>query len=205
MRILVTGGTGFVLSNVARRLLEAWPEARTVVLDSAAAGPLVVGYFEAFGERIRFVHGDVRDRDLLQSVSREGPFSHVVHGAAVTHDPQAELRDPVRYIDVNLNGTVSILEWLRTQPRPHRYVHVSTGGVYGSPTSLSPADLQPETGPFDPPELYAVSKYAAELVVRRSARSSVCPCAGSGSPTCSGPWSARRVPAAPLPCRSPIA
>jgi nucleoside-diphosphate-sugar epimerase len=167
MRIFVTGGTGFVLSNVVRHLLRTQRDAHAVVLDSAAPSAIVESFFERFADRLQFVQGDVRDQALLRFLSGQGGFSHVVHGATVTHDAQAERRDPVRYIDVNLNGTVSVLEWQRAQPGLERLIHVSTGGVYGDPTSLSPVDIQPESGPFDPPELYAVSKYAAELVARR--------------------------------------
>ena len=167
MKILVTGGTGCVLSNVARHLLQRRTDARVVILDSAAPSALSTSYFEAFSDHVEMVQGDIRDKALLRSLAQAEAFSHVIHGAAVTHDAQAERHDPVRFIDINLNGTVSLLEWLRVQPRIERYIHVSTGGVYGNPTPFSPVDIQPETGPFDPPELYAVCKYAAELVARR--------------------------------------
>lgn len=167
--VLVTGGTGFVLSNLVRRLLDAWPEAEIAVLDLAAGNAMARRFFGEPGPRLHLVAGDVRDAALLRGIAERIAVTHVVHGATVTHDPETERRDPARYVGVNLDGTVAVLEWLRTQTGLVRLIHVSTGAVYGSPQPGTPADLQPEAGPFDPPELYAVSKYAAELVVRRYA------------------------------------
>jgi nucleoside-diphosphate-sugar epimerase len=167
--ILVTGGTGFVLSNMVAALLATWPDTQIAVLDLAVGDLLAREFFGAAGERVRTYEGDVRDPETLRSIGRDLALSHVVHGAAVTHDVERERTDPTCYIDVNLGGTVKLLEWLRTLRGLRRFVYIGTGGVYGSPQPGSPTALQPEAGPFDPPELYAVSKYAAELVVRRYA------------------------------------
>jgi nucleoside-diphosphate-sugar epimerase len=167
MSILITGGTGFVLGNLVKHLLQARPDTRVVVLDISVDADLARSNFGGADGQLRLVEGDVCDQALLGSLSRDERVTHVVHGATVTHDGETERGDPTRYIRVNLDGTLAILEWLRTLPDLERYIHVSTGGVYGDPSALSPRDMQPETGPFDPPELYAVSKYAAELVVRR--------------------------------------
>jgi dTDP-glucose 4,6-dehydratase len=167
--VLVTGGTGFVLSNLVRQLIDAWPEAEIAVLDLDASNPMAQRFFGEPGHRLHLVSGDVRDTALLRDIGQRIAITHVVHGATVTHDSETEKRDPARYINVNLDGTVAVLEWLRTQAPRARMIHVSTGAVYGSPQTSSPTELQPEVGPFDPPELYAVSKYAAELVVRRYA------------------------------------
>ena len=167
MTVLVTGGGGFVLGNLVRHLLRTRPDLRVVVLDISFDAVLARFLRETASGRLRLVEGDVRDGSLLRSLSRDERITHVVHGAAVTHDDESERRDPTRYIEINFNGTLAILEWLRTLPGLTRYIHVSTGGVYGAPTLHSPHEIQPESGPFDPPELYAVSKYAAELVARR--------------------------------------
>jgi nucleoside-diphosphate-sugar epimerase len=167
--VLVTGGTGFVLSNLVRRLLDAWPEAEIAVLDLDAGNAMARRFFGEPGLRLHLVAGDVRDAALLRGIAERIAITHVVHGATVTHHPEIERHDPVRYIGVNLEGTVAVLEWLRTQTGLVRLIHISTGAVYGSPQPGTPFDLQSEAGPFDPPELYAVSKYAAELVVRRYA------------------------------------
>jgi dTDP-glucose 4,6-dehydratase len=167
--ILVTGGTGFVLSNLVRSLLTAWPDAEIAVLDVTTKDALAREFFGAAGDRLRLFEGDIRDAKVLRSISQDISVTYVVHGATVTHDAETERTDPTRYVDVNLGGTVALLEWLRTLTSLRRFVYVSTGGVYGNPQPASPLDIQSEIGPFDPPELYAVSKYAAELVVRRYA------------------------------------
>jgi nucleoside-diphosphate-sugar epimerase len=167
--ILVTGGMGFILSNLVSSLLSACPDAEIAVLDLAVKDRLAREFFGAAGSRLQLFEGDVRDPEILRSISKGISVSHVVHGATVTHDAETERTDPTRYINVNLGGTVALLEWLRTLTGLRRFVYVSTGGVYGGPQPGSPMDIQSEIGPFDPPELYAVSKYAAELVVRRYA------------------------------------
>jgi nucleoside-diphosphate-sugar epimerase len=165
MKVLITGGTGFVLSNVAHRIGDALPDAELILLDHAADSRMV----DLAGGRERLVRGDVRDEELLHSLSRGKPVTHVIHGAAISHSPSVERSDPDRFIDVNFNGTVLVLKWLRTLDSLRRFIFVSTGGVYGTASNLSPESIQPESGPFDPPELYAATKYAAELMVRRYA------------------------------------
>jgi len=87
-------------------------------------------------------------------------------GRPFTHHAETERNNPRRYLDINLGGTVALLEW-RRRSAPGAFHLRQYRGVYGDPGDFSPKNSQPETGPFDPPELYAVSKYAAELVVRR--------------------------------------
>jgi dTDP-glucose 4,6-dehydratase len=167
MTVLVTGGTGFVLSNFVKHLLDTELEATIVVLDIAPFKGVVAQFLDVQGDRLIAVQGDVRDRAVLDRISSEHRITHVVHAAALTHLPEWECARPTRYVDVNVIGTVNMLEWARTVDSLKRFMYVSSGGVYGSPTKWSPEDVQPETGPFDPPELYAVTKYTAELIVRR--------------------------------------
>ena len=155
------------MGNLVSHLVHARPGVRIIVLDISVDAALLRKFVGDSNGQLQFVEGDVRSLALLKSISRKERITHVVHGATVTHDRELERTDPGRFIDVNLGGTLTILEWMRTLGDLERCIHVSTGGVYGNPTALSPVEFQPETGPFDPPELYAVSKYAAELVARR--------------------------------------
>jgi UDP-glucose 4-epimerase len=83
--------------------------------------------------------------------------------------PEWERERPRAYVDVNVGGTATVLEWARTLPELRRFLYVSTGGVYGEQTVASSDAPQSEDGPLAPPELYPITKYASELIVRRYA------------------------------------
>ena len=85
----------------------------------------------------------------------------------VAHVPEWEISSPRAYVDTNVLGTTNVLEWARTLGRLERFVYISTGGVYGEESPASSVTPQSEDGPLAPPELYAISKYASELLVRR--------------------------------------
>lgn len=167
MNILVTGGTGFVMSNTVKQVLESNPEATAVLLDLGPMDGPATGFLDSVRDRVTAVRGDVRDRDVLVRVSREHAVTHVIHAATVTHFPQWEREKPAGYIDVNVMGTVNVLEWARGLDGLRQFLYVSSGGVYGDPAPDSPEGPQPETGPFNPPELYAIAKLTSEQVVRR--------------------------------------
>ena len=167
MHVLVTGGNGLVGSNVVRRLLVERPDARASVLDLAPPDALGRAHLEPVAGRVAFVRGDLRDPAGLSAVEEPETVTQIVHAGAIAHVPAWELEDPEGLFAVNLGGTLAVLRWARTLPRLRRLVHVSTGGVYGEPGRWSPEAPQGEEGPFDPPELYAISKFAAERTVRR--------------------------------------
>ena len=104
---------------------------------------------------------------VLENISSQWSITHVVHAAMVAHFPAWERTTPAKFIDVNVMGTVNVLEWARQLDGLRRFLYVSSGGVYGDPTPESPTGPQPEEGPFSPPELYAISKLTAEQIVRR--------------------------------------
>ena len=165
---LVTGGAGFVGSNLVRSLLERDQHARVIVVDRAV-DDLAESLFEPYGQRVQIRIGDITDPDVLLTAAGSADVTHLVHCAMVAHVPRWELADPAQFVHVNIVGTTNMLEWARQQPTLQRFLYVSSGGVYGDPTTLSPAGPQPEGGPFNPPELYAISKYASELICRRYA------------------------------------
>jgi nucleoside-diphosphate-sugar epimerase len=72
-------------------------------------------------------------------------------------------------VDVNVTGTVNAIEWARRLPQVRRIVHVSTGAVYGEPPAEQSSEPQPEDGPFNPTEMYGLSKLAGEQFARRYA------------------------------------
>ena len=167
MRVLVTGGTGFVMSNVVRALLSKEAGAHAVVLDLSGRDDAAAEFLAPFARRIEWVDGDVRDESVLERAFSGGEITHVVHGATLTHFEGWEREDPGRFMDVNVMGTIGLLERARRAAGLVRFVYVSSGAVYGEPVAGTPAGPQPETGPFDLPEMYAISKFAAEMVSRR--------------------------------------
>ncbi len=160
--VVVTGGNGFVMSATVRLLLQASETTRVTVFDRWQPQALVSERLAEFGDRVRFLQVDVAEAASLPEVDA----THVVHGATVVWSPELEAANARSYVDVNVGGTVNMLEWaLRRDIR--RFVHVSSGDSYGRQTRWSPIESQDEDGPFDPPELYAISKYASEQIVRR--------------------------------------
>jgi nucleoside-diphosphate-sugar epimerase len=165
--VLITGGCGFVLSNLARHLLDHDPGTWITILDRSGPDQAIERFFASNRNRLEIITGDIGDKNHLDSIAFRAPISHIVHGAAITHDAEREKRDPMAYVDTNLTGTIKLLNFASSLPALRCFLHVSTGGVYGRPGPQSPEGPQPETGPFDPPEFYAITKYAAELAARR--------------------------------------
>lgn len=165
----MTGGCGFVGSNIVRSWLRADGRRTAVALDISAPDAAAAEWFADVAERLELVQADLRDPLALAGVSSPETITHVVHAAMIAHVPEWERSDPRRFLDVNIGGTVNVLEWARELHGLERFVYISTGGVYGDPTPASPAGPQPEDGPFNPPELYPISKLACEGIARRYA------------------------------------
>lgn len=163
----VTGGTGFLMSNLVRQLLADDPAAQAVMLDLGDFDDLAGQFLDGYADRVTHVQGDVRDRAILDRVAASHAVTHVVHAAAVTIATAWEIERPTWYIDVNIMGTVNVVDWARRLPGLARFLYVSSGAVYGFPTAQSPHDPQPETGPFNPAELYSITKFSAEHICRR--------------------------------------
>jgi UDP-glucose 4-epimerase len=176
MTLLVTGATGFVMSVLARHWLEADSNESVVVLDSAAPDATAQRYFAAFADRLKVVVADVTNADAWRASLDAGNITHVVHGATVTpvsrgtvaeakHEPEAG--NPSRIIEVNVMGTVAVLDWARTQPQLQRFIYVSSGAVYKNHGPDRPGEPLPEDGYVMPRRLYGVSKMASELITER--------------------------------------
>jgi dTDP-glucose 4,6-dehydratase len=163
MKILVTGGAGFIGSNFVRRTLEdAYPGlegAEVVVLDALTySGNLANLASVADSPRYSFVHGDIRDAALLDSLLPTVDL--VVHFAAESHVDRS-VRDASIFVETNVLGTQRLLDAaLRTGLK--KFVHVSTDEVYGSIAEGS----WTETWPLEPNSPYSASKAGSDLLVR---------------------------------------
>jgi len=154
MTVLITGGTGFVGLNVARALLER--DADVVLLGHA---PLPDAAAAALGGRATAVVGDVRRADDLARVLAERRPSRIVHAAALTPGPGRERPDGRATVEVNVLGTLNLLEAARERGI-ERLVLVSSGAVYGQSGSERPR--LDEATPPAPLGLYGISKLAGE-------------------------------------------
>lgn len=167
-RTLVTGGAGFIGANFVHRCAHRQHE-RVVVFDALtyAGNRGSLAELEA-RDALRFVHGDVCDRDRVESLLREEAIDTVVHFAAESHVDRS-IHGPEAFVRTNIHGTWTLLEaaravWLAGDGRPHRFHHVSTDEVYGS---LGPDDPAfHETTPYRPNSPYAASKAASDHLVR---------------------------------------
>ena len=160
MRLLVTGGAGFIGSAFIRLALREDWATRPVNLDKLTyAGNLEnIASVEA-DPRYRFVHGDILDAPLLGSLFEEEKFDAVVHFAAESHVDRSIL-GPAAFVETNVRGTFQLLEAARSA-RTARFLLVSTDEVYGS--IPEPHDAA-ETDPLNPSSPYSASKAGADLL-----------------------------------------
>ncbi len=167
MRILVTGGAGFIGSAVVRQAIAAGHEAINLdALTYAACLDNVAPVAQS--PRYRFVHGDIRDRALLDRVFAEHAPDAVMHLAAESHVDRS-IDGPATFVETNVMGTFHLLEaaradWQRRgRPAGFRFHHVSTDEVFGS---LGPTGAFTEQSPYDPRSPYSASKAGSDHLVR---------------------------------------
>ena len=176
MTLLVTGGTGFVMSVVTRTWLDMNPGARAVILDRADLDAAAQKYLAPVSGRLTAVKADVLDHGTWEPSLEGLGITAVVHGATITpisrgsaaearREPEAE--DPARIIDVNLMGTVRVLDWARKQQGLKRFVYVSSGSVYRHHGPDWSGEPLPEDGYVAPLRLYGISKFASEMIANR--------------------------------------
>jgi dTDP-glucose 4,6-dehydratase len=161
VKILVTGGCGFIGSNFVRYLLRQTDDDQVVNLDALtyAGNPANLADLEG-DPRYSFVQGDICDRSLVEGVMASG-IDAVVHMAAESHVDRSIL-EASAFVRTNVMGTQVLLDAAR-EAQVQRFVHVSTDEVYGS---LGPQGLFTEESPLAPNSPYAASKAAADLLVR---------------------------------------
>jgi dTDP-glucose 4,6-dehydratase len=162
MKLLVTGGCGFIGSNFIRFVLRNHPDWKIVNLDKLTyAGNLKNLEGIEANARYKFVRGDIADRALVDKLFSEEKFNVVVNFAAESHVDRSIL-DPSPFIETNIKGTQILLEAARKYP-VERFVQVSTDEVYGS---LGETGFFTEESPLRPNSPYAASKAAADLLCR---------------------------------------
>lgn len=159
MKILVTGGAGFIGSNFIRHVLQAHKDYRVINLDKLTyAGNLANLADVAENPNYQFIKADICDASLVEPAMRG--CNAVVHFAAESHVDRS-IYEPAPVVDTNVKGTFTLLETARSL-RLERFVHISTDEVYGDLAADSFADEDSALRPSSP---YSASKAAADLLV----------------------------------------
>ncbi len=158
MKVLVTGGAGFIGSNFVHHILRNYPDDEVVVLDKLTYAGNLRNLTQALRDRrCRFVRMDVCDPAVAEAVSG---CDAVIHFAAESHVDRS-IEDAAPFVRTNVEGTWRMVDACR-RARVSRFVHVSTDEVYGS---LGAGGKFSESSPLAPTSPYAASKAASDLMV----------------------------------------
>jgi len=164
MRVLVTGGAGFIGANFVHQTVAERPDAAVTVLDKLTYAGNAASLAD-LGDAVTLVVGDIADRDVVDPLVADSDL--VVHFAAESHNDNS-LRDPSPFVMTNLVGTFTLLEAVRKHGV--RYHHISTDEVYGDLELDDPAKFTAST-PYNPSSPYSATKAGSDLLVRAWVRS----------------------------------
>jgi dTDP-glucose 4,6-dehydratase len=153
--VLVTGGAGFISSNVIRHLLDATGY-DVVSLDALTYAGNLENLADVIShERLAFVHGDIRNADLVAEIASE--VDVIVNAAAESHVEKSILEGASEFVTTNVEGTQVLLDAVRVAP-VERFVLISSSEVYGTAES----DPMDEEHPLNPRSPYAATKAGAD-------------------------------------------
>jgi dTDP-glucose 4,6-dehydratase len=164
LRVLVTGGAGFIGANFVRRTLTTRPEVKIIVLDSLTYAGRLANLAGLEG-KYEFVQGDIRNADVVESLVAR--VDAVVNFAAESHNDNS-LLSPKPFIETNVLGTYELIQaCVRHDVRFH---HISTDEVFGDLPLEGTEKFTRET-PYNPSSPYSSSKASSDLLVRAWTRS----------------------------------
>lgn len=163
MQLFVTGATGLVgaaLVEAASAL--GWT---VVAFDRSPPPPALARAWNRGPGRIISEQGDIRDARDLGRAFQHGRVDYVVHAATITSAAAREALDPYSIVDVNLLGTIRVLEASK-RADVERFIYVSSNAAYGA-SALTVSLLDEESTVCDPSSLYGITKFAAERTTLR--------------------------------------
>ena len=164
MKVLVTGGAGFIGSNFVTRSLATRSDVEITVLDALTyAGD--IRNLAGVKSKIDFIHGDIRDADLVGSLVSKADL--VVHFAAESHNDNS-LENPQIFLETNVMGTLNLVQ--SATKFGTRFHHISTDEVFGD-LPLESLEKFTKDSPYNPSSPYSASKAASDHLVRAWVRS----------------------------------
>jgi dTDP-glucose 4,6-dehydratase len=162
MRLLITGGCGFIGSNFVRLILSSrsgWTVHNVDALTYAGNPATLADFVKPFADRYVFHHANIADSAAMERIFAEGNFDAVVNFAAESHVDRS-ISGPMAFIQTNVVGTAVLLDAARRH-KVERFLQISTDEVYGS---LGPTGRFTEASPLQPSSPYSASKTSADLL-----------------------------------------
>lgn len=162
MKILITGGAGFIGSNFVRHMVKKYPNYSFINLDALTyAGNLENLTEIENASNYHFVKGDITDRELVYSLFEKNGIDAVINFAAESHVDRS-ITDPDNFVKTNIQGTQVLLDAAKKY-KVQKYIQISTDEVYGT---LGETGYFTEETPLAPNSPYSASKAGADLLVR---------------------------------------
>ena len=166
MRILITGGSGFVCLNIAQKLLMEGND--VFIYDKASLPSPALEEFLQLNGKLTILQADIKDRDCLERAVTENRITHIIHGAAVTPSAEQERDDPQRIIQINFGGTLNVLDCLKVHP-DIRLIYISSMAAVGRGLITAPSVREAELS-FYPTSCYGIAKFASEQMIQEYSR-----------------------------------
>jgi len=159
MKILITGGLGFIGSNFYNHISEKYPDYELIILDCETYAANVKNIDN--GRSARVIKFDIQDRDRLFKLFETYGFETVIHFAAESHVDNSIL-NPLKFVQTNIIGTINLLD-ASVKYGINLFYHISTDEVFGH---LGPTGSFDENTPYDPRSPYSASKASSDHFVR---------------------------------------
>lgn len=186
MKILITGGAGFIGSNLAKKLIDRGDQVVLIDNFNDYYDPTIKeDRLDKFlkGYDFKLYRGDIRDRELLETIFKEEKLDKIVHLAAMAGVRYA-IEFPLLYADVNFMGTTNLLD-LSAKHNIKNFVYASSSSVYGNNKKLPFSESDRVDTPISP---YAATKKATELMAHVFSHLHGLPTTGLRFFTVYGPW-----------------
>ena len=162
MKLLVTGGAGFIGSCFVRHILNKYPEYKVINLDALTYAGNIENLDDVKDNpNYTFAHGNICDKKLAKELIIDGSVDAVINFAAESHVDRS-ITGPEIFIETNVQGTLNLLQAAK-EAKTHRFLQVSTDEVYGT---LGKDGYFYETTPLAPNSPYSASKASADMLVR---------------------------------------